>query len=160
MMQEITRFLESYEIDSSIRAVFLENSKEGGVFSKGTDFKHLLKKIKEGEPHKAFDYLREVYEFAEFIGKYNKPLLVNINGAITGSAASIFTRLPLAMGSHNTRWSLNETKLGYIPDSGASHYLSRLTNDLGTFLALTGWQIDGYDLSRSGIAFERMFLTH
>ena len=33
------RFLQSYDIDSSVRAVFLENAKEGAVFSKGTDFK-------------------------------------------------------------------------------------------------------------------------
>ncbi|KAL4497195.1 hypothetical protein ABPG72_019515 [Tetrahymena utriculariae] len=160
MIKEITRFLESYEIDSSIRAVFLENSKEAGVFSKGTDFKFLMKKIAEKEPHKAFDYLRELYDFAILIGKYNKPLLININGFITGSAASIFTRAPFALGSKNTKWRLNETSLGYIPDAGASYYLSRLNMELGTFLALTGWQIDGYDLSRSGIAFERMFVTH
>ena len=36
--------------------------------------------------------------------------------------------------------------------------MSRLKNDLGTFLALTGWKIDGYEMSRSGIGFERMFL--
>jgi len=64
------------------------------------------------------------------------------------------------MGSKNTSWRLNETSLGYIPDAGASYYLSRLSNELGTFLALTGWKIDGYDMSRSGIAFERMFITH
>lgn len=139
MIKEVTRFLDSYEIDSSIRAVLLENSKEGGVFSRGTDFRYLMKSIAEKEPHKAFDYLRELYDFAIFIGKYNKPLLININGLITGSAASIITRAPFAMGGKNTKWRLNETSLGYIPDAGASFYLSRLNMELGTFLALTGW---------------------
>lgn len=64
------------------------------------------------------------------------------------------------MGNRNTKWRLNETSLGYIPDAGASFYLSRLSQELGTFLALTGWEIDGYDMSRSGIAFERMFISH
>lgn len=85
---------------------------------------------------------------------------MNVNGSVCGSAASILTRVPFAMGSKNTQWRLNETSLGYIPDSGASYYLSRLNMELGTFLALTGFQIDGFDLSRSGIAFERMFVTH
>lgn len=89
-----------------------------------------------------------------------QPLLININGPISGSAASIFTRIPFAMGNKSTTWKLNETSFGYIPDAGASYYLSRLNGELGTFLALTGWKIDGFDMSRSGIAFERMFLSH
>lgn len=32
----------------------------------------LVKRIREGEPQKAFEYLRELYEFAIFMGKYNK----------------------------------------------------------------------------------------
>lgn len=34
--------------------------------------KVLMKKVAEKEPHKAFDYLREVYDFAIFMSKYNK----------------------------------------------------------------------------------------
>ncbi|EGR29154.1 hypothetical protein IMG5_162090 [Ichthyophthirius multifiliis] len=160
MISEIHRFLESYDVDSSVRAVFLEGSKEGESFSRGTDFKFLINNVLKKHPEKSFQYLRNIYDLAVYIGKYNKPLLVNINGPITGSAASIFTRIPLAMGSKHTKFSLNETHLGYIPDAGASYYLSRLKNDLGTFLALTGYQLDGYDLSRSEIASDRMFLSN
>jgi 3-hydroxyisobutyryl-CoA hydrolase len=93
------------------------------------------------------------------MGKYNKPLLINLNGSVLNSGASIFTRVPLCMGSPHTKFKLNETELGYIPDAGSSYYLSRLPRDFGTFLALTGFEIDGFDVSRAGIAYERMFFS-
>ena len=62
------------------------------------------------------------------------------------SAASIFPVLPFTFANKKTIWYLNETSLGYIPDSGASFFLSRMKGELGTYLALTGAPLFAEDL--------------
>ena len=62
------------------------------------------------------------------------------------SAASIFPVVPFTFANKRTIWYLNETGLGYIPDSGASFFLSRMQGELGTYLALTGAPLFPEDL--------------
>ncbi len=50
------------------------------------------------------------------------------------------------VANKKTVWHLNETGLGYIPDSGSSYFLSRLEGELGTYLALTGNPLYAEDL--------------
>jgi enoyl-CoA hydratase/carnithine racemase len=51
-----------------------------------------------------------------------------------------------------TQFSLPQTGQGYFPDAGLTHFLSRLENKVGTYLALTGAPLSGPDLVHSGIA--------
>ena len=39
----------------------------------------------------------------------------------------------------------NETSFGFIPHGGSTYFLSRLPGELGTFLALTGFPVQGKD---------------
>jgi len=41
---------------------------------------------------------------------------------------------------------------GLFPDVGGSHFLSRLPNNLGVFLGLTGHRLRGIDVLHAGIA--------
>lgn len=36
----------------------------------------------EGKQENAYQYLRNLYDFGVFVGKFNKPLLLNITGEI------------------------------------------------------------------------------
>ena len=45
-----------------------------------------------------------------------------------------------------------ETGLGLFPDVGGSYFLPRLANNLGMFLALTGYRLKGADVYHAGIA--------
>lgn len=42
--------------------------------------------------------------------------------------------------------------LGLFPDVGGSHFLPRLSNNLGVFLGLTGYRLRGIDVVHAGIA--------
>ncbi|UJR10472.1 hypothetical protein I4U23_014676 [Adineta vaga] len=42
--------------------------------------------------------------------------------------------------------------VGLFPDVGGSHFLSRLPNNLGVFLGLTGYRLRGIDVLHAGIA--------
>jgi enoyl-CoA hydratase/carnithine racemase len=41
--------------------------------------------------------------------------------------------------------SFNDVSFGFVPHGGSSYYLSRLPNEIGTFLCLTGIPIMGED---------------
>jgi hypothetical protein len=41
---------------------------------------------------------------------------------------------------------------GLFPDVGGSHFLPRLSNNLGVFLGLTGYRLRGIDVFYAGIA--------
>lgn len=34
------------------------------------------------KPENAYDYLKKLYDFSVFLGKFNKPILLNIKGEI------------------------------------------------------------------------------
>ena len=44
--------------------------------------------------------------------------------------------------------AFNECTFGFVPHSGATFYLSRLPQEFGTFLALTGMPIHGTDAAK------------
>jgi len=41
--------------------------------------------------------------------------------------------------------AFNECQFGFVPHAGSTYYTSRLPGDFGTFLALTGMPMTGYD---------------
>ncbi len=45
----------------------------------------------------------------------------------------------------DTLMSFNDVTFGFVPHGGSSFYLSRLPNEIGTFLALTGLPLMGAD---------------
>lgn len=103
MIKELKRFIQSYELDESIRMIYMKSSREE-VFSKGTDFKLMLNHIKNNNYTEAQNYLRNLYDLAITFGKINKPLIANITGPVYNSAASIVSNLPLSIVSKKSRW--------------------------------------------------------
>jgi enoyl-CoA hydratase/carnithine racemase len=55
--------------------------------------------------------------------------------------------------------SFNEVSFGFVPHAGASYYLSRLPNEVGTFLALTGLPLVGIDAMEYNLVDELIHLT-
>lgn len=48
--------------------------------------------------------------------------------------------------------SMPETSIGFFGASGSSYFLSRLRNNVGIYLGLTGARLKGFDLKRVGLA--------
>jgi enoyl-CoA hydratase/carnithine racemase len=56
------------------------------------------------------------------------------------------------VATEKTILAMPETALGLFPDVGGTHFLSRLPDGLGTFLALTGHRLNGADVFHAGLA--------
>jgi enoyl-CoA hydratase/carnithine racemase len=59
MIKELHRFLESYCLDDMVNMVWMKST-DPTMFSKGTDLKYLLFKVKEKHEEEAVSYLRDV----------------------------------------------------------------------------------------------------
>ena len=59
---------------------------------------------------------------------------------------------PYTFTSKNTKMSFKDTKYGYIPDGGSIYMLSRLSGEVGTYLALSGSEIFCGDMKKLGIS--------
>lgn len=102
------------------------------------------------------EYLRSLFELAHNLSKYNKPLLMNINGPAYNSAAALFSSVPFTLPSSKTQLKFNDIDFGMTPLMGTSYQLSRLPYELGTYLLLTGKQLQGKEILKSGIAKKYM----
>ena len=46
----------------------------------------------------------------------------------------------------DAKMAFNDVSFGFVPHGGSSFYLSRLPNEIGTFLALTGFPLPVSDI--------------
>jgi len=60
-----------------------------------------------------------------------------------GGGVGLVAHAPFRIATEKTRFAMPETKIGYFPDVGASHFLSRMDGEIGTYLALTSDTLSG-----------------
>jgi enoyl-CoA hydratase/carnithine racemase len=137
------RFFRSFEVDESVNHIWVEN-RGVNCFSGGVEFDDLIK-----EP----EYLRKLFQLAVMIGKINKPVLGHVKGSVKGAAAYLLKMLSSPFGGKNANLSLDDINRGWIPTCGGSYQLSRMSGDIGTYLALTGDHIDADEMCELGFLY-------
>lgn len=60
-----------------------------------------------------------------------------------GGGVGLAVHAPFRVATENTVFAMPETKIGYFPDVGSNHFLSRLDGELGTYFALTATTLTG-----------------
>jgi enoyl-CoA hydratase/carnithine racemase len=71
---------------------------------------------------------------------------------LDGSGATFLANSLYSLTDESTSLRYNDTKFGYIPDGGSIYNLSRMTGEVGTFLALTGYKLQQGDIHRLKIS--------
>lgn len=137
-MEELYRFFRSFEIDGSVVHIWVENL---GVnaFSHGIEYDEMLR-----EP----DYLRKLFQLAIMISKINKPIFGHAKGETRGAAAYILRTLSNVCANTKSTLRIDDIEKGWIPTCGGSYHLSRLTGDVGVYLALTGHELDADEMNQ------------
>ncbi|KAM3135680.1 hypothetical protein pb186bvf_012206 [Paramecium bursaria] len=148
MIQEIHRFLDSYDLDDGIQYIWWSSHPE--IFSKGTDLKYISQLTSRQD---VWHYLREVQRFAIYMGQYHKILHPIVQGEVSGSMASILAAQPFTLCKGQAQFRWNESNKGFIPHAGGSYILSRLPHELGLYLALTGDKLNQDELQKLGLIY-------
>lgn len=142
--------LQAWADEPEIVAVILRAAGEK-AFCAGGDIRMLY------DSHKNDDNLRwaffeQEYALDQYIHAYSKPLLALMNGYVLGGGMGLVQGASLRVISERTRMGMPEVGIGYFPDVGGSYFLSRLPNNLGIYMGVTGNHVDAADALYAGLA--------
>ncbi len=151
MVRGMAATLDAWEADPQIAVVVVTASGDR-AFCAGGDIKAIHDAGRSAGNPLARQFWREEYRLDLRIASYSKPIVVFISGLVMGGGAGIAINAQFRVVSSTTRFAMPETGIGLIPDVGASHFLSRMPGETGTYLSLTGASIDAADMLAAGLA--------
>jgi len=134
------RFFRSFELDESVNHIWVEN-RGVNCFGGGIEQEEL---VRDG------DYLRKLFLLAVAFAKMNKPVLGHVKGSVKGASAYLLRMLSRPFGAKNSSVEIDDINYGWVPTCGGSYQLSRMTGDIGTYLALTGESINAEEMCELG----------
>eukprot|EP00461_Guttulinopsis_vulgaris_P002604 UN02605 len=109
--------------------------------------------------YEAARFFREEYQLNWLIHKMVTPTITFMNGVTMGGGVGFAVSDRPKIATEKTLFAMPETGIGFFPDVGSSHLLTRMPHNIGTYLALTGQRLKGADLVHLGLANHFMF-TH
>jgi enoyl-CoA hydratase/carnithine racemase len=127
----------------------------GKAFCAGGDVKAFYDHKVSGDPSRlklVDQFFRDEYTTDYGIATM-KPVQISFwDGIVMGGGVGISSNSKIKIATENTMFAMPETKLGFFPDVGAGYFLSRLRNNLGFYLGLTGQRLKGEELVQVGLA--------
>ena len=148
MAVQFSNKLREWENDNEIERVLLMG--KGKHFCAGGDVKsvHLsgpFSKLKS-------EFFSKEYSLNLQIKKFPKPYLSIWQGVVMGGGVGLSIYGDYRIATESTKFAMPETSIGFFPDVGGSFFLSRLDNNIGKYLGLTGELIQSKDLINFGLA--------
>ena len=151
MILAISAQLRAWAADDSIRTVAIRG--EGRAFCSGGDIRAVQRAVL-AQCRAGVDLLRDEYHMNALIAAYPKPYVALIHGVCMGGGAGVSVHGRYRLADASLSFAMPETAIGFIPDIGASFFLSRLPDEMGMYLGLTGLAIN------LGDALDLGLMTH
>jgi enoyl-CoA hydratase len=149
MILGLTAQLQAWAADDSIQAVAIRG--EGPrAFCSGGDIRAVQQAVVAGRDD-GVALLRDEYQMNALIGAYPKPYIALIHGICMGGGAGVSVHGKYRLADSTLSFAMPETGIGFIPDIGASFFLSRLPDEMGMYLGLTGLPIGQGDALDAGL---------
>lgn len=120
----------------------------GRSFSIGRDMRDIL----ESPLSVTKERFRNEFRSFHLITNYKKPFIAQIDGVTMGGACVFAMCGKFRVATERSIIAMPETSVGFSGASGSSYYLSRLRNNVGIYLAMTGMRLRGFDLKKIGLA--------
>jgi enoyl-CoA hydratase len=148
MIASLTEALQAWAADDAIKTVAIRG--EGRAFCSGGDIRAVQQAMVAGS-NEGFDLLRDEYRMNALIAAYPKPYIALIHGICMGGGAGVSVHGKYRLADSTLSFAMPETGIGFIPDIGASFFLSRLADEMGLYLGLTGSPIGPGDALDAGL---------
>ncbi len=108
----------------------------GRAFCAGGDVKSLF--LSSGVSDLKKEFLFKEYKLNYLIDQFNKPYLSIWDGIVMGGGVGLSIYGNVRIATENSKFAMPETAIGFFPDVGSSYFLSRIKNNFGLYLSLTG----------------------
>jgi enoyl-CoA hydratase len=148
MCTSIARKLDHWSKQLHIKLIVIDGAGDK-AFCAGGDLKQMAHSIEQKREHPIF---RIEYLLYQQILNYPKPIVVLMHGFTMGGGAGLAMYASHRIALPNILWAMPEVHIGFFPDVGASHFLTRLPKGLDLLLGLTGTQCQAPDILALGFA--------
>jgi 2-(1,2-epoxy-1,2-dihydrophenyl)acetyl-CoA isomerase len=151
MTAALLEALEFAERERAVRVVVLRGSGRG--FSAGQDLEEFFALRASSSRFSVAEHLRGGYNLAVLkIRSLEKPVIAALNGVAAGVGLSLALACDLRIAGDDAAITLGFSKIGLIPDGGASLFLPLLAGfGRGLELAWTSDRIDAHEAHRLGL---------
>jgi enoyl-CoA hydratase len=147
MIDALAAQLSVWVVDDAVRCVAIRGEGDR-AFCAGGDIRAVQQSVIAGDGA-GEALLRDEYRLNAMIGAYPKPYVALLHGITMGGGAGVSVHGRTRLADATLDFAMPETGIGFIPDVGSSHFLSRCPGEVGLYLALTGTRIglaDALDL--------------
>lgn len=151
MIRGIRDALDGWRDDDAV-AFVLVTSNSPRAFCAGGDIKVIRQAVVAGDHRSGPEYFAAEYELNALIAEYPKPYVAVIDAPAFGGGLGISVHGSVRVVTENAVLAMPETAIGFVPDVGASYFLSRLPGFVGKYLALTGARVSASDALVLGLA--------
>lgn len=135
--------------DASLYVVLIRSA-SFKAFSAGGDVRELILRYRD-DPRSACSALADEYRLNWALECFSKPTVSLMDGVVMGSGVGISIYNTHRVAGANYKFAMPETAIGLFPDVGVAHALSRLPDEIGTYLGLTGHSIGRADAYHLGL---------
>jgi enoyl-CoA hydratase len=135
--------------DSNMYAVVLKSA-DPRAFCAGGDIREMAA-LAAADRAAARRALAAEYALNWRLECFSKPHVALIDGLVMGSGVGISLYGTHRVAGPAYRFAMPETAIGLFPDDGVIHAFSRMTGEVGTYLALTGRRIGRADALALGL---------
>ena len=142
MIQGIQAQLDQWRHDPKVHAILI-NSNSPKAFCAGGDIRYLYDSYQAGNTQYQ-DFFATEYTMLSTLRNFPKAVIVLMDGYVLGGGFGLAQACHIKVSSEKSRFAMPETAIGFFPDVGATHFLSR-HDEIGVYLALTGDQISSSD---------------
>ena len=152
MIQMVRKAMNQAAGDDNIKLVLLTGAGEKG-FCAGADVKAAVKAIDENRKADAMQFFIEEYALDLCIHNFSKPVVAIAHGITMGGGLGLTAGADLVIATETTRMAMPETRIGFIPDVGATGWLfDKCPRGYAEYLGLTGQEVEGAETVRLGLA--------
>jgi enoyl-CoA hydratase/carnithine racemase len=148
MVLALAKALTEWATDDAVALVVVKG--EGRAFCAGGDILDVYRARQEGRD--VVGFFADEYCMNAQLARFPKPYVSLIDGIVMGGGVGISAHGSHRVMTENARLAMPEVGIGFFPDVGGSHILSRLRGSFGMYLGLTGTRIAAGDACWCGLA--------
>ncbi|WP_197325610.1 enoyl-CoA hydratase/isomerase family protein [Ralstonia solanacearum] len=147
MVRQLSALLAHCRDDAGIAAVVLRGAGEKG-FCAGGDVRALHRLARQGKAHGHDGWLQffiDEYRLDYALHQFPKPVVALLDGISMGGGMGLGQGARLRVVTERSRIAMPETRIGFLPDVGATHFLGAMPPEMALYIGLTGTTLSGAD---------------
>ncbi|OAJ52878.1 enoyl-CoA hydratase [Paraburkholderia ginsengiterrae] len=150
MVRELAVLVEHCRTDEGIVALVLKGAGAKG-FCAGGDVREVQRLAKNGDSRWLAFFVDE-YRLDYALHTFPKPVVALLDGITMGGGMGLGQAARLRIVTERSKIAMPETRIGFLPDVGATRFLSVMPPELELYVGLTGATLSGADALRLQLA--------